>query len=101
MTDKQFDDAFTAAGRWFILTQYEEILNWTGSTSALVLNLFKKGFDNKITGTKTRVSSVIRLIENQRGVEALGKIRDSKRINQAHPEAREMAIDILSRLSNK
>jgi hypothetical protein len=27
ITDKQFDDAFTAAGGWFILTQCEEIEN--------------------------------------------------------------------------
>ena len=28
MTDKQFNDAFTAAGGWFILTQYETIADW-------------------------------------------------------------------------
>ncbi len=98
MTDKQFDDAFTAAGGWFILTQYEEILNWTGTVADLIDNLYSKGFDKERTGTRTRVSSVVRLIEDNKGAEALIKIRDSKRINKMHPEARAMASNLLSRL---
>lgn len=100
MNDKQFDDAFTAAGGWFILTQFEEILNWAGSVPELVDHLYEKGFDEKKTGTNTRVSSVLRLIENQRGVDALIKVRDSKRINQTHPEAKEMASELLSKFYN-
>ena len=36
MTDKQFDDAFTAAGGWFILTHYDKIADWKGEISDLV-----------------------------------------------------------------
>ncbi|GEM_PF-1768055 len=100
MNNKQFDDAFTAAGGWFILTQFEEILNWAGSVAELVDHLYGKGFDEKKTGTSTRVSSVLRLIESQRGVDALIKVRDSKRINQMHPEAKEMASELLSKFYN-
>lgn len=95
ITDKQFEDAFTAAGGWFILTQFEKIHNWTGSKSDLVDELFKEGFDAKRTGTNTRVSSVIRIIEGNRGKEALIKIRDSKMINKAHPDAAEKAEELI------
>lgn len=95
ITDKQFDDAFTAAGGWFFLTQFEKIHNWTGNKSDLVDELFKDGFDAKRTGTNTRVSSVIRIIEGNRGKEALIKIRDSKMINKAHPDAEEKANDLI------
>lgn len=40
ITDKQFEDAFTAAGGWFLLTQYEEIVNWKGSKKDLVDRVF-------------------------------------------------------------
>lgn len=97
MTDKQFDDSFTAAGGWFILTQFEKIADWKGEKSALVDEIFLEGFDSKRTGTNTRVSSVLRLIRNDRGKEALEKIKDSDRINKTHPEAKKKAEDIISR----
>ncbi len=42
ITDKQFEDSFTAAGGWFFLTQYETILNWNDTKNALVDEIFKK-----------------------------------------------------------
>ena len=97
ITDKQFEDAFTAAGGWFILTQFEKIYNWTGNKADLVDELFKEGFDAKRRGTNTRVSSVIRIIEGERGMEALIKIRDSKMINKAHPDACDKARELIHR----
>ena len=49
MDDKQFDDAFTTAGGWFILTQYEEIADYRGDKSDLVDSMLTKGFDSKKT----------------------------------------------------
>ena len=95
ITDKQFEDAFTAAGGWFILTQFEKIHNWKGNKSDLVDELFKEGFDATRTGTNTRVSSVIRIIDGDRGKEALIKIRDSKKINKSHPDAWEKANELI------
>lgn len=95
ITDKQFEDAFTAAGGWFILTQFEKIYNWTGNKADLVDELFNEGFDAKRTGTNTRVSSVIRIIEGDRGKEALIKIRDSRMINKKHPDAEDIASSLL------
>lgn len=95
ITDKQFEDDFTAAGGWFFLTQFEKIHNWTGNKSELVDELFKEGFDAKRTGTNVRVSSVIRIIEGNRGKEALIKIRDSKVINKAHSDAQERANELI------
>ena len=97
MNDKQFDDAFTAAGGWFILTQFEEITEWNKEKSELVDYMFTKGFDAKRAGTNTRVSSTLRIIESGRGKEALEKIRDSATINRIHPEARNLAQEIIKR----
>lgn len=98
MTDKQFDDSFTAAGGWFLLTQFEKNTDWKGEKSKLVDEIFLEGFDSKRSGTNTRVSSVLRLIRNDRGKEALEIIRDSARINKTHSEARKIAEDIISRM---
>ena len=97
MTEKQFTDAFTAAGGWFILTQYEAIADWRGSRADLVDYIYTLGFDAKRTGSNTRVSSVLRLIEEDAIKEAIIKIRDSKAINRQHPEAYRLAVEILKR----
>ncbi|MDD4690609.1 MAG: hypothetical protein PHE51_12815 [Eubacteriales bacterium] len=97
ITDKQFEDAFTAAGGWFFLTQFELIKAWAGSKTELVEMIYSKGFDAKRTGSNTRVSSSIRIIDAGRGKEALIKIRDSKYINREHPEAEHMASELLSK----
>lgn len=97
MTDKQFNDAFTAAGGWFLLTQCETIWDWTGSKAELIEYLYTKGFDAKPSGTSTRVSSVLRLIDENRMEDAIVKCRDSKNINRVHPEACQIAEDILKR----
>ncbi len=97
ITDKQFEDAFTAAGGWFFLTQFELIRAWAGSKAELVGLIYSKGFDSKRTGSNTRVSSSVRIINACRGKEALIKIRDSKTINREHPEAEHMASELLSK----
>lgn len=97
ITDKQFDDAFTAAGGWFFLTQFELIKSWAGSKAELVDLIYSKGFDAKRTGSNTRVSSSLRIIDAGRGKEALIKIRDSKSINREHPKAEHMASELLSK----
>ena len=98
MTDKQFDDAFSAAGGWFFLTQYRLIVSLKDNRRELLYRLFEKGFDTELTGTKTRMSSAIRIIDGGRTKEALEKIRDSKMINAKHPEAHDLAEEILETL---
>ncbi len=97
ITDKQFEDAFTAAGGWFFLTQFELIKTWAGSKAELVDLVYSKGFDSKRTGSNTRVSSSLRIIDAGRGKEALIKIRDSKSINRVHPAAEHLANELLSK----
>ena len=97
MTDKQFNDAFTAAGGWFIVTQYETIADWNGNRADLIDHIYTLGFDAKRTGSNTRVSSVLRLIDENRMEDALIKVRDSKWINKQHPDAFGLANDILKR----
>lgn len=100
ITDKQFEDAFTAAGGWFIVTQFEAVYHWSGDRSDLIDKIYLEGFDKSRTGTNTRVSSLLRIIENNRATEALEKIRDSKRINSIHPEAENLAKTLLSKYDN-
>jgi len=95
MDDKQFIDAFTAAGGWFIANYYEIIADYRGENKELALLIFEGGTDSKITGTMTRVSSVKRIIEGGRQVDALVKIRDSKSIARLHPESSKIASNIL------
>lgn len=99
MTDKQFDDAFTAAGGWFILSLFDEIYTWNASRADLVDAMFLKGFDRARTGTNTRVSSVLRIIDENQSRAALEKCRDSKRINQMHPEAFTLATQLLAKFN--
>lgn len=97
ITDKQFDDAFTAAGGWFILTQFEVVYNWKDGKEELIDKMYTKGFDKSKSGTRTRVSSLLRIIENKRSKDALEKIKDSRTINRMHPEAYEMAKELLKK----
>lgn len=97
MTDKQFNDAFTTPGGWFILTQYETIADWTESNADLVDHIYSLGFDANRKQTSDRVSCVRRLIRENRIEEAIIKVRDSRKINAQHPEAFGLASDILKR----
>ena len=42
ITDKQFNDAFTAAGGCFFLTQFELIKSWYGEREELVDLIYEK-----------------------------------------------------------
>lgn len=104
MTDEQFNDSFTSVGGWFLLTNVEEIiaLNNNNYTTAQIAEImFEKGFDSSILGTQTRVSSILRLIRGNRIIEAIEKVRDSARINSKHPQAKNLAIEILQRIHIK
>lgn len=95
ITDKQFEDAFTAAGGWFVAMYYETVADWDGSRGELVDLIFKGGIDSQKTGTNTRVSSLSRIINNQRGKEALNRVINSSRIAKQNPEAVITALRLL------
>lgn len=95
ITDKQFEDAFTAAGGWFIATYFELVEDWKGSKKDLIDRIYQDGTDSKRTGTSTRVSSLMRIINNQRGYEALKKIMESPKIAMKNPEAVKIATKII------
>lgn len=97
MDNKQFIDAFTAAGGWFIAKYYEMIADFCGENKELVALIFHDGTDKNISGTSTRVSSVKRIIEAGCQVDALVKIRDSVSIARIHPESSEIASEILKK----
>ena len=77
---------------------YKNRYDCRGVCAIIVPNeIYTLGFDAKRTGSNTRVSSVLRLIEENRIEDAIIKIRNSKRINAQHPEAFNLANDILKR----
>lgn len=79
------------------MTQFETVYEWKGDKRDLVDKLYLEGFDKTRTGTSTRVSSLMRIIDNDRGKEALEKVRDSANINRVHPEAYSIANGILKK----
>lgn len=96
ISDKQFDDAFTAAGGWFVAMYYELVADWKGSKDDLIDRIYQDGTDAKRTGTSTRVLSLMRIIDNQRGHEALEKVKESSRIAKQNPEAVKTAKRIIA-----
>ena len=99
MDDKQFNDAFKSAGGWFVANYYLLAERWCGSSSELAEVIFKNDkTDSDIQGTKTRVNSLFRIIENGRGVEALKKVVESNKIEKLHPESKIIAKNILKSL---
>ena len=97
MTDKQFEDALTAAGMWFFLKEYTTIRDWNGTKVDLIEKLYLEGFDRDISGTRTRTNASIRIIDEGRAKEALERIRDSKIVNRKHPEAEKLAADLIAK----
>jgi gamma-glutamyl:cysteine ligase YbdK (ATP-grasp superfamily) len=97
ITDKQFEDAFTAAGGWFVAEYYEKVADWKGSVQDLIDDIFRHGHtDAKRTGTNTRVSSLLRIIEHGRSAEALRRVVASSRIAAQNPNAVRTARRILA-----
>lgn len=97
MTEKQYEDAITAAGKWAFLKAYETVKNWHGEKSDLIHNVFRMGFDTCKSGSTTRVNSILRIIDERMDKRALEEIRDSKFVNRQHPEAHNLAEDLLHR----
>ncbi|MGX2984454.1 hypothetical protein ACWIWK_03125 [Helicobacter sp. 23-1048] len=96
------DEPFTSVGGQFLLTNVEEIIalhNKNYTTAQIAEIMFKKGYDSNISDTQMRISSILCLIRENRIIEAIEKVRDSARINNEHPQARSLAIEILQRIS--
>ncbi len=95
MTDTQFNDAITTAGKWFFLTQYELIRNSSANTNLVDL-IYKAGFDTDKSGTSARVSAVKRIIQDSMDKKALLDIAASQ-INNEHPDTKELANLLLKK----
>lgn len=82
LTEKEFIDAFTAVGGRFFVYNYEYISNNINmSVNDLVEALYLLGYDSDKSGTKTRVYSALRLINDNNGIKALKKVASSQRID--------------------
>ncbi|HEY9059214.1 MAG TPA: hypothetical protein VIO64_01740 [Pseudobacteroides sp.] len=107
MTDKQFDDAFTAAGAWFVglysevvLANIEKLNDDREFKKQFIQSIYSKGNgpDKNETGTNVRVNSLMRIINSRRIIEALEKIIDSSRVKKDFPEAVIEANKLLEKL---
>ena len=107
MTDKQFDDAFTAAGAWFIglyadvvMVKIENLNTDKDFKKTFIQNIYNngKGPDKNETGTNVRVNSLMRIINGGRIIEALKKITDSARVKKDFPQAVVEAKILLNKL---
>lgn len=98
LSDKEFDDAFTAVGGRFFANTYEYIAdNIDRGTPELIDKLYLLGYDANKSGTSTRVSSSKRLIRDNFGIRALKKVAQSNRIK---PDAINAACRILNERFN-
>ena len=89
MTNEQFNNAFTAAGGWFIAEHLElcerkfaDVCGSLDSKKELIRQIFNNGNgpDKDISGTTTRVNATLNIIRNHRSNEALIKFSESVRI---------------------
>ena len=108
MTDKQFNDAFTAAGAWFIALYSEvvigniERLNYDKDyKKQFIQNIYNDGNgpDKDESGTNVRINSLMRVINGGRIIEALEKIVNSKRVAKDFKEAIVEAEKLLTQIN--
>lgn len=96
MDEKQFNDAFTTAGGWFIADYFLLAKMWKRSNTELAeVIYYNDKTDSDISGTKARVNALMRIIKGEKEKEALMKICHSDKIAKEHPESIVIAANIL------
>jgi len=104
LNDKQFEDAYTAAGAWFVVKYIDEVkkniekFNNTTYKNKFIEDIFNNGNgpDSKLSGTRTRVNSIIRIVKSDCINEALKKAINSNRLKN---EIRETAKNKLNKVT--
>ena len=99
MTDEELECALNRAGKQFFLNNIEEILHWKGSNKELAIKIHKS-WNPKITlnSTKTRISTIRRIIKNRKIKESLEKIKNSQKVNKQCLEASNIASQLLKNI---
>jgi len=108
ITDKQFINSYRSAGLWFVALYMEAFLLRIDELdddllkTKLIEEIYDNGentFDKEISGTRTRVNALYRIIKAGRGIEALEIATNSKRLKKEFPEAASQAKDLLDRIN--
>ena len=92
ITDKQFINSYRSAGLWFVALYMEEFLLRVDELdddllkNKLIEEIYDNGentFDKEISGTRTRVNALYRIIKAGRVIEALEIAINSKRLKKS------------------
>lgn len=98
MTENQYKAAFTAVGKWAFLCAYEIVKNWDGEDKGVVTRMvYDLGFDESEKWSRSRVNSILRIINGEKDLRALEEIRDSNFVNRRHPEAHDLAEALIQK----
>lgn len=107
ISDKQFVQAYRSAGLWFVALymeaftlRYDELQDEI-KKKYMITEIYNNGDgpDKDEGGTRTRVNSLLRIIEAGRIIEALKVVADSNRLKFDFPNAVKTATELLSRIS--
>lgn len=94
LNDKQIKRLLASAGKWFFLKYYDEVYALKDNKRILADKLFKEGHDSKITGTRTRINCMTKLIECGCTKQVLNIIGGSQRMLADHPETSTLIAEI-------
>lgn len=98
MTEKQYNDALTAAGKWAFVCLYELVKTWDGADKKnLVRQAYALNLDSQEGGTRTRVNAILRIIEGREDRRALEEIRNTPRVCNEHPEVPAKIDELIAR----
>lgn len=109
ISDTQYIRAYRSAGLWFVgmymeafLLRIDELVD-DNSKAKLIEEIYDNGentFDKDLSGTRTRVNSLYRIIKAGREIEALKKVIQSDRVAKENPQAIIDAKDLLIRIKS-
>lgn len=94
LTNQQVHRLLDSVGKWFFVKYFEEVYAGKSDKQRLIDKLFQEGHDKDIAGTTTRVSCMVRLINNGYAHDALEIVAKSKRLLKDHPETSALLRDI-------
>lgn len=104
ISEKQFINAYRSAGLWFValymeafLLRIDELKDNVLKTNLIeeIYNNGENAFDKEINGTRTRVNSLLRIIESGRVIEALEVAVGSISLIRNFPSAVDTAMNLI------
>ena len=109
INDEQFERAYRSAGLWFVGEYMELFLSRINelrddvSKNKIIEELYNdgNGFDKKISGTRTRVNSLLRIIESGRVEDALKVVISSPKIQGDYENVFIKSKELLRKIENR